>query len=532
MRIPQKSLLGILSFSVILYSFANIFKSGINWDSIFDLNAANTTTQIKGISSLTVAYDQIPLTSEFYGIFIYQLSNVLHRLLLFDKLDFNIQTLANLQFINATSFLLTLLSIFIMTFTINKITNSKRFASIFFLISITSPSWIGMSQINTKDMPFAAGLTILTSGMMLLINFLPSKKSFLYAFLLSTCGAFIAVGTRVGGLFIVIVILMISLSLFLIKNRNSFHLSHLFISTLFFLFTTLATLLVLLYSSNPLARIDLFKWLKDAFVVSGKFPSIQPVKALGRDFLSDQLPSWYIPAWIFAQLPVLLGILLLVGIAQILYLIILNKKSKLFYFFTPLFVQGLLLPIFLVLQNVNMYNGIRHVYFIFPALFLIASFPISEWNINYRKVHNVNFYSNVIAGLLICANIFALIRWMPYSYAYINPVAGLGQSRNWDLDYWGVTAIEGVSKLRRDTGINKVVVMPDISSSVPLGSLPAGNFQESNSNFGLYVYIHWNHKILREKCDVLFDIKRDNQILGMGGICPKKGQLVQKDFFD
>ena len=66
MRIPKKSLLGILSFSVILYSFANIFKSGINWDSIFDLNAANTTTQIKGISSLTVAYDHIPLTSEFY----------------------------------------------------------------------------------------------------------------------------------------------------------------------------------------------------------------------------------------------------------------------------------------------------------------------------------------------------------------------------------------------------------------------------------------------------------------------------------
>ena len=111
---------------------------------------------------------------------------------------------------------------------------------------------------------------------------------------------------------------------------------------------------------------------------------------------------------------------------------------------------------------------------------------------------------------------------MPYSYAYINPIAGLGQSRNWDLDYWGVTAIEGVTKLRNDTGIQKIVVMPDISSSIPVNSHPAEDFLKSDPKFGLYVFIHWNHKILKETCDIRFYIERDNQTLGMGGVCPKK----------
>ena len=74
MRINQKPLLGIFSFLVIVYSFINIFRSGINWDSVFDLNAARSTIQLDNASTLMDAYEKIPLTSEFYGIFIYILS--------------------------------------------------------------------------------------------------------------------------------------------------------------------------------------------------------------------------------------------------------------------------------------------------------------------------------------------------------------------------------------------------------------------------------------------------------------------------
>ena len=81
MRIRKKFLFIFFSFSVLFYSFINIFKTGINWDSVFDLSAANYTKQIENMTSLSEAYDKVPLTSEFYGIFIYQLSDLLHKII-------------------------------------------------------------------------------------------------------------------------------------------------------------------------------------------------------------------------------------------------------------------------------------------------------------------------------------------------------------------------------------------------------------------------------------------------------------------
>ena len=113
------------------------------------------------------------------------------------------------------------------------------------------------------------------------------------------------------------------------------------------------------------------------------------------------------------------------------------------------------------------------------------------------------------------------MRWSPYAYAFINPVAGFSNDRKWDLDYWGVSGIEGVAKVRKLTGINKVVVMPDSSSTFPVNSISSSSLTDQELQYGIYVYIHWNHKILKENCDILFEIKRDNQTLGMGGVCPK-----------
>ena len=220
MRIRKKFLFIFFSFSVLFYSFINIFKTGINWDSVFDLSAANYTKQMENMTSLSEAYDKVPLTSEFYGIFIYQLSDLLHKIIYFERLDFTNPTLSTYRFINATSFSLSLTSIIIMAGTIYKISKSQRLASIFFIISITAPGWIGMSQVNTKDIPFAAGLTILTSGLMIFINSSPIMKNFFYAILLSASGSFIAVGTRAGGFIFVVSFLMISFLLFLMKNRN------------------------------------------------------------------------------------------------------------------------------------------------------------------------------------------------------------------------------------------------------------------------------------------------------------------------
>ena len=126
--------------------------------------------------------------------------------------------------------------------------------------------------------------------------------------------------------------------------------------------------------------------------------------------------------------------------------------------------------------------------------------------------------SAISVFLILFFNIYSTYRWLPYSYAYINPLAGIGSQRYWDLDYWGLSSREGISRLGDSKNI---FVMPDNSSSLPFGGKNVNEIQDSDYPISLYVYIHWNHKILEENCSINFRIKRDDQVLGMGGRCSK-----------
>jgi hypothetical protein len=119
--------------------------------------------------------------------------------------------------------------------------------------------------------------------------------------------------------------------------------------------------------------------------------------------------------------------------------------------------------------------------------------------------------------------VFSTYRWLPYSYAYINPLAGIGNQRNWDLDYWGLSSREGIDRLNKLGFSKNIIVMPDNSSSIPFGGQNVSQILVTDTPINLYVYIHWNHKILSDNCIIDFQIKRDNQVLGMGGRCSKLG---------
>jgi hypothetical protein len=82
-----------------------------------------------------------------------------------------------------------------------------------------------------------------------------------------------------------------------------------------------------------------------------------------------------------------------------------------------------------------------------------------------------------------------------------------------------------VERLNNLYGADTVAVMPDNSSSIPFGGI---SIQELNLNytpFSLYVFIHWNHKIVEDTCKIDFKIIRDFQVLGMGGYCDGKSIL-------
>ena len=466
----------------------------------------------------------MPITSEFYGTFIYKISDWLSLKVINESIFFNLNEISNYYVVDIVTWLLSLLSIVIICASLYLTFESVNFSYIYFGIMSTLPIWVGMSQVNSKDIPVAAGISILSSGFMLLLKSKSCKKLFILGTTFSSLGSAISVSVRPASVTIIISFVLFNLMVYILMGISTKKISYLAAEITAIISVIYLMTFILLYYSNPISLNNLFSWIKDAVSISLNYPSVQPVKVLGKDFLSDSLPPWYVAAWVWAQLPILTFISLILGCFYVFKEMTIDKNWSMIFFLAPFTVQAFLTPALIGFVQPNLYNGIRHLIFIYPALMIFSAIGISYLCSNFdSKI--INFLTCQFALLIVLLNLFATYRWLPYSYAFINPVAGMGNHRNWDLDYWGLSAREGVERLNDLRDIDTVVVMPDNSSSILFGGQ---SIQELNSKydlFNLYVFIHWNHKIVEDNCKIDFKIVRDFQVLGMGGYCDGKSIL-------
>jgi len=522
-------LLIILSgFAGIITSFLSLFRAGIGWDATYDTSTSIYVRSVPSGSTIEEAYDFVPTVLEFYGVLIPFFADMLHGFF-YDSKDF-LSPYSSTTYLwqGSINILIAALAAAGLSYSIYIATSSLITAAAIWGLLNTLPIWLGMSHVNFKDMPVAAGLTLISSGLMLsLIQESNLKRNF-FSLSFILFGTFLAVGTRAGSIILILVIILgseVIYFLFYLLQKKSFQ-------TYFIQFTLVSIMTALGVSAvrliNPVAKIDTFRWLLDAINLVSSFPFNMPQRVAGRDYSSLEVPWWYAPAWFLAQTPLLLLIILLSGSLLFIYLFFFSSNKKIFvklFLFTPIVIQGIVLPVAISLSDAVLYDAVRHLLFVWPALIIFVVFFtkfIVKYFIKNKDLSHYIFTYTIV--LLIIFNLFASLRWVPYSYAFINPVAGYeSNKRNWDLDYWGVSAREGIERLKNDTNFNEVYVMPDISSSIPYGGInvPSNDLAQINSPHGLYVFIRWNHKILPEKCDILFEIKRDRQTLGMGGVCPK-----------
>jgi len=163
---------------------------------------------------------------------------------------------------------------------------------------------------------------------------------------------------------------------------------------------------------------------------------------MGRFIRSTELPWHYIPVWISITTPVLYLGLFLVGAFNTLRQIASRSaglwkgdeelQDAVFFglFATPIAAVILVHPV--------LYDGWRHLYFIYPAFLLLA---IKGW---------VSLWSNdwvwsVRKSLLAAVTAISLIytaAWMwkvhPFQNVYFNIFAGTNLRSRYDLDYWGL----------------------------------------------------------------------------------------------
>lgn len=495
--------------------------SGIGWDAYLDTQQAIAVRELPAGISLEEAYEAIYYTSEFYGVLIHQLGDLLHGIF---TGSFNVQQPDDLRayrWQGLANLLLATTAAASLGAAVGSALKSTLAGSFTWALTMTTPVLFGMSTMNIKDMPVASGLTLVASALIFSRSLRSTWQRWAWPALLLSAGAWVAIATRPSMWTAVLALVLVSLVLFGIVDMRSKNPSRSLPGVCAFALAVPSTLFFL-WLTNPFGKISLFSWLWDAYSVMSDYPWDGFIRTAGQDVWSQELPWWYVPAWLFAQLPVLTSVAIVAGVIMTVWILLTRREpwGAGLFAMAPIYVQALIIPLAIVVSGAVLYDAIRHLVFMIPALIAIAAIPIAYLDrIGSNGPHRLLISACAIALLTVGLSAWATARWVPYSYAFINPIAGIDKSdRHWELDLWGLSAYEGVNRLQQ-LGLGRVAVAPSKSPALPLGvgSEAEVEQQANGRSYGLYVFKRFEADV--GECVSLFAIKRDGQVLGEGALC-------------
>ncbi len=532
LRAGTQALFVLIGLGSIAIAYRTVFVSGMGWDAAFESYASLLIRPIDpATTTLQQAYDIAPVDSEFYGVLIYQVVDGL-RLILFQTdewLNFtSTETYLWVFTVNATY---AVIGATALAAAVGYAMKSRFLGLYVWAFVLATPLFIGHASMNYKDMPVAAGVTMVSAGLIFGWTIARPLVSWIVTLVLVLPGSLIALGSRGGAIVLLLAVIVGSNVIWLFSRKWS---AIARVATSSLLAVVVATLVILW--SNPIARIDPLAWIPASIDRAGSYPWNGPIRMNGVDVISIDLPWWYVPVWLLAQLPLLtltiiFATFIFAGWALIKPRQALPRKDLLPL--VPLALQAILVPIVVVASGPVLYDGLRHVLFMIPALVALTAITIRALaGLTADSTGIKSAIPYIVAAVVTIASFFAVVRWYPYQYAFLNPVAGWDkQQRNWEVDYWGLSGREGVTALL-DQGAPLVQVLPNGDSSSLFGGTrsrevverwPDGAWQ-----YGIYSYMRWEN-YLPGFCERTVEIRRDGILIGEGGLCPPPVEIIQRE---
>jgi hypothetical protein len=293
---------------------------------------------------------------------------------------------------------------------------------------ILSPRIYADAFYNSKDIVFMATF-ILALNTLLIFSKKPTiKNTIAHAFFLG-----LAIDTRISG----IILLPATILMYFWRAQ----------STSFYKKISFSAMLV---GWAAFFTVALWPWLwhnplshfMQALSGMSKFRLNIDMLFNGEIIQSTNLPWYYVIEWIGITTPPFYLFLFFIGALAVSKKIIsstfaLSDEEKQ----DMLFLALLVLPILLViLLNSTLYNGWRHLYFIYPLILLVS---LKGWLTIWRSKTLLSHRST--QATLLAIFIFSFIStsyWMiknhPMQNIYFNFLAGNNRHVRFDLDYWGL----------------------------------------------------------------------------------------------
>jgi tetratricopeptide (TPR) repeat protein len=300
------------------------------------------------------------------------------------------------------------------------------------LLFAVSPTFIGHTQNNLKDIPFALAYI---SGTFYILKFLASGRNIsvpVVSFL--TASIAFSISIRAGGLLLICYLFFFFFIFYLVKYLRDkkpdfieIRKKMLWIIGITIMSWLLSTLLW------PFALQSPFKNVLESYRVMTHFPGTFRQIFEGRVEWSDFMPWYYLSESMLITIPiiVLTGLVLFSIFSKFL----LNNGKIILYVFI---IFTVLFPlVFVIYEKSNLYSSWRQFLFVYPAIVLLAA---TGFHYFFENVKNKYLQWGGIA-LMVLLSVHPLkfmILNHPYYYLYYNQLVGglRGAYGNYETDYY------------------------------------------------------------------------------------------------
>ena len=446
----------ILIFSIFLITGIIIYDDyGISWDEYYHrINGFVSLNSIRNIFSLDAIYPELvhstksfAETAKIYGvIFDLPMAFIEKELLIEDsKIYFILRHLFN--------FLIFFISSIFFYFLLKK-RFTKNLSLIGLLFIILSPRIFAESFYNMKDIVF---LSFFIISMFFAINFL-DKASYKNIFFSSLTCSFV-VATKVIGIIVPFIIFVFFIHKMMDDKKNL----KINIIKIIIFFTLIIVFTIIFWPylwNNP------FTNFLHALKTFSSHPWAGAIFYFG-DYVSALNLPWHYPiVWILISIPIIYVLLFILGSTLILTRLSLrfinlspkkqfndlwrgNKERMDIIFFSIFYFT-----LFLVIElNATLYNGWRHLYFIYPSLIFI-----SIRGLEYLSKTFFSKYLLIIIFLFLLNTSFWMVKNHPYQFVYFNKFAGKNVGNYFELDYWGTSNISALSFIAKRDKRNDIKI--------------------------------------------------------------------------
>ena len=194
-----------------------------------------------------------------------------------------------------------------------------------------------------------------------------------------------------------------------------------------------------------------------------------------RQFVAaNQLPWHYIPVWLLITTPLPYSLAALLGLGYILYHLFRQRLASLRTLvgrLDLLFAGWLCGPILMVIVlRSTLYDGWRHLYFVYPALLLLA---VQGVLVLLRAAGQPQRWARHLATALLLLmggetlrTVARMVQLHPYEHLYFSFLPAGVVEQQFERDYWGLAFRQGLEWLLAHDSAPQVTVASDVPDMV------------------------------------------------------------------